>query len=468
MKRILFFLLFVIALWQTASITGCANIIPPEGGPRDSLPPRLLEASPLDSTRNFTGSRITFTFDEFVEVSNVSENLLVSPLPGNNPVVDYKLKTVTVRLRDTLEANTTYTFNFGSAIKDFTEGNPLKNFTYTFSTGSYIDSLQLSGRVILAETGRIDTTLIVMLHTSGNDSALFTQKPRYITKLDSKGQFTFTNLPPRTFYLYALKDNGGTKLYIDNRSLFAFADKPVSPKDKNDSIVLYAYAKPEPQQVTIPVLSGPRGRPNTPDKRLRYQTNLSDGMQDLLSPFTMQFDQPLRQFDTARISLYSDSAFNKPAAYRFSRDSTRKKIVLQTEWKENTLYHIIMDKDFAEDSSGKKLLKTDTLSFTTRKKSDYGILKLKLRNIDFTKNPVLIFTGGNNIMLSFPLTGPDFYLPMMLPIEYELRILYDTNKNGVWDPGQFYGKRIQPEIGKPFDRKLNIKAGWTNEFELAL
>jgi len=122
------------------SSPGCANIIPPQGGPRDSLPPVLEKVSPADSTLNFTGNKITFTFDEFIEVQNISENLIFSPTPSVNPYVEYKLKTVSVKLKDSLEANTTYTINFGNAIKDFTEGNPYKNFTYTFSTGNFIDS----------------------------------------------------------------------------------------------------------------------------------------------------------------------------------------------------------------------------------------------------------------------------------------------------------------------------------------
>ncbi|MBL7748961.1 MAG: Ig-like domain-containing protein, partial [Chitinophagaceae bacterium] len=436
--------LFLLILISTISGPGCANIIPPEGGPRDSIPPQLLKAEPGDSTRNFTGNRITFTFDEFVDVSNVQENLLMSPLPVNNPVIDFKLKTVTLKLKDTLESNTTYTFDFGNAIKDFAEGNVLKNFTYTFSTGRYIDSLQLEGKVILAETGGIDSTLIVMLHTSSDDSVVIRDKPRYITKLNAEGKFTFTNLPAKTFYLYALKDNGGTKRYMTDKLLFAFADKPVQVQGKNEPITLYAYAKPAPQQATA--IAVPKGRGNNADKRLKYQTSLIDGQQDLLSDFYMQFDLPLRSFDSTKLTLFSDSAFTRVEGYSFIKDSTRKRVRLQLPpvtgqpaWKENTLYHIILDKDFAEDSAGKKLLKTDTLSFKTKRKAEYGFLKLKLRNLDLSKNPVLIFFNSGGIINSYPLAGPDFSLSLVMPGEYQLRILYDANKNGIWDPGQFFG-----------------------------
>ncbi|HEY6062911.1 MAG TPA: hypothetical protein VIV35_04850, partial [Chitinophagaceae bacterium] len=141
---------------------------------------------------------------------------------------------------------------------------------------------------------------------------------------------------------------------------------------------------------------------------------------------------------------------------------------LAVTWKENTLYHIILEKDFAEDSSGKKLLKTDTLSFKTKKLSEYGSLQLKFRNLELTKNPVLQFVTNDFIYKSFPLGSSSFSQPIFLPGDYELRILYDDNKNGKWDPGDFFGKHKQPEIVKPVERKITVKAAWQNEVEIAL
>lgn len=468
-----FLFILVIAAISIIGSTGCANIIPPQGGPRDSLPPVLLKADPVDSARNFSETRITFSFDEFVDVQDVYNNLLVSPLPKNQPTVDYKLRTVTVKLKDTLEKNTTYTLNFGDALKDVNEGNIYKNFTYTFSTGSYLDSLALSGKVILAENGRIDTTLIVMLHTSADDSVVVKEKPRYITKLDGKGRFHFKNLPSKTFYIYALKDEGNTRRYLSGKQLFGFADKPVDMQAKNDSLTLYAYIAKKDKQATAssqPSGTSPRQTRGgaTADNRLKFSNNLSNGQQDLLGNFEMVCDKPLKVFDTSKIKLYTDSAFNPAKEYSFIKDSTGKKILLNITWQEATQYHIIMDKDFAEDSSGKKLFRTDTLSFTTKKKSDYGSLKLKLRNLDLTKNPVLQIMNGENIFKSITMTSTEFNSPMFLPGEYELRILFDNNQNGTWDPGDFFGKHIQPELVSPIERKITVKPNWQNEVEIAI
>ncbi|HQV61491.1 MAG TPA: Ig-like domain-containing protein [Chitinophagaceae bacterium] len=466
--------LISILLISTISGPGCANIIPPQGGPRDTIPPVLLKSNPGDSSVNFSGNKITFFFDEFVEVQNAQENLLVSPLPKITPFVDSKLKEVTVKLKDTLEPNTTYTLDFGNAIKDYTEGNVFKNFTYTFSTGKHIDSFELRGNVVLAETGKTDSTLIAILHTNPDDSAVVKDKPKYIARLDGKGNFYFKNLPEKTFYLYALKDEGGTRRYFGEKQLFAFADKPVSLQQKNEPVTLYAFAARQETQSTttmLPSISpGIRNKPGaaTADKRLKYQTTLQNNQQDLLSQFEMIFEQPLKNLDSSGIRLYTDTTYQPATDYKFVKDSTNKKLTLIYEWKENTLYHLIMDKDLAEDSAGKKLLKTDTLSFNTKKKADYGALKIRFRNLDITRNPVLLFILNQNIYKSFPMTGPDFTTSLFLPGEYELRMLYDENKNGVWDPGQFLGKRKQPELVKPIERKITVKPNWQNEFDIAL
>jgi hypothetical protein len=327
---------------------------------------------------------VTLNFDEFVELQNVQQALIISPLPKNFPDVSFKLKTVTVRMKDSLESNTTYTLQFGEAIKDFTEGNVLKNFSYTFSTGPYIDSLELKGNVVLAENGKTDTTLLVMLHSTGDDSAVVKEKPRYITRLDNKGNFLFKNLPPKTYYLYALKDDGGTRRYMSEKQLFAFADSAVRISGKNAPVTLYAYAgAASPTAANLATsLNANRPKKNTSgESRLKYTTNLSSGQHDLLKDFIMSFEEPLKTFDSLKIRLYTDSSFIPVAAYRFVLDTLSRNLTLLHSWKENTRYHLVMDKEFAADSAGRKLLKTDTLTFLTKKLAEYGSFKIRFKNL---------------------------------------------------------------------------------------
>ena len=469
--RILLSFLASVSLIISGIITGpgCANIVPPQGGPRDSIPPRLIKANPHDSATNFSGNKISFSFDDYVDVQNIQENLLVSPTPKINPVVEFKLNTVTVRLKDSLETNTTYILNFGNAIKDFNEGNILKDFTYVFSTGARIDSMELHGKVILAQDGKIDSTIIVMLHKNGDDSAVVKEKPRYIAKLNGNGEFIFKNLPPGIFYLYALKDESGTRRYQNIKQLFAFADKQVNiTAQKNEPVTLYAFADKQETKQPVISLGQRRVARETEDKRLRWKTNLANNLQDLQDDLVLSFDVPLRSFDSSKLRLLIDSTFTPVAGPVFLKDSTNKKIQLHYDWQENKMYHLVLDKEFAEDSSGKKLLKSDTLHFASRKKEDYGSLVLNFNNLDLTKNPVLLFIQGEEIKKSFPLTAAAFSQPLFVPGEYQMGILNDINKNGRWDPGEFLGKHKQPEIVKPVSRHITVKADTENEFEINL
>ena len=450
--------------------TGCANIIPPQGGPRDSIPPVLIRANPGDSSLHFDGNKINFSFDEYVKLENVQENLIVSPMPRITPVVEYKLNTVSVKLKDSLEPNTTYILNFGNAIRDENESNPLKNFTYIFSTGAYFDSLSLKGRIRIARTGETDTTLILMLHKSGRDSAVVEEKPRYITKPDGNGNFVFRNLPAGTFYLYALKDESGGRRYFNSNQLFAFADQPFNTAGKNDTITLYAWSDNKKAEslrsLNFQTPGQRRGQTQTEDKRLRWHTNLMNFSQDLQEDLILYFDQPLKKFDSTGISLFTDTSYNPVKGYKLSTDSLLTSATIHVNWVENTQYHLILNKEFGEDSTGKKLLKTDTVHFATRRKEDYGQLSIRFRGIDTATHPVVQFVSNDEVKRSFPLKSADLKQDLFVPGDYQLRILFDRNQNGVWDGGEFFGKRIQPEIVKPVKRKITVKAGMENEFEI--
>ena len=473
MKRFFLYILtiFLILKIQVLSV-GCANIVPPQGGLKDSIPPILSKASPADSSSNFSEKKITLTFDEYITLQNPNQELIISPVPKQEPEMESKLKILTIRLRDTLEPNTTYTLNFGNAIRDVNEGNIAKNFTYIFSTGRTFDSLTLSGKVLLAASGKVDTTLVVMLHKNGDDSAVVNEKPRYLTRLDSSGNFRFRNLPWGTFYIYALQDQGGSHRYQSEKQLFAFADSSIRLQINNKPVVLYAYAEPGstpgPGTSRPQVTTKPKPSSDNSEKRLKIQTNISAGQLGLLDSLTLSFEQPLKNLDTSLIHFSTDSSFTPVTNYRIVADSTLKKLTLPYNWKENTQYNLIIEKDFAQDTLGRALFKADTLKFKTKKITDYGTVRIRFKNFDPSVNPVLLFVQSENVIRSYPLSGVELTQTIFPPGEYDLRVLYDRNKNGKWDPGQFFEKHIQPERVKPIGRKLTIKANWDNEFDIAL
>ena len=308
---------------------------PPGRRSKDSLPPVLLEATPKDSTTQFTGNRVILNFDEFVEIQNAYENVLVSPTPNNVPNITARFRTVTVRIKDTLEPNTTYSINFGNGLRDINEGNIATNFTYVFSTGNKLDTNSLSGRVILAETGKIDTTLIVVLHRNLADSAVAKDKPRYIAKLDGKGFFRFSNLADGTFALYAIP-NDYSKHYDDTTKPFAFTDKPLSSTD-NTPVTLYAYALPKIDTVPAkarPAQATPKAKE---DKQLRVSTNLDGGKQDLLKNLEISFNKKITKFDSARIHFLGPD-LNVIPNYKIVRDTNQTRFTFLYTWPENTPY----------------------------------------------------------------------------------------------------------------------------------
>ena len=463
-SHLLFFAAFVSGIFFISVMgSGCAQIGAPTGGPRDSLPPILVSSNPKLLSTNFSGNKISLVFDEYVDVQDIQNNVLVSPFPKTNPLVEFKLKTVTVKLKDTLLPNTTYAINFGNAIRDNNEGNPFKNFTYVFSTGNTIDSMNLSGKVTIAETGKKDSTIIVMLYRDVDDSAVQKRKPNYITHLDSSGNFNFTNLSEGRYKLYALLDGDGGKTYNSKTELFAFADSEIVVSNNTPAVDLYAYAEEKDVKKT-PASAVPKA-PTQADKRLRYSTTLSNNEQDLLSDLMISFNKPLKIFDSTKIVL-TDTNYNR-ISHELFIDSNRKNIDIKAKWMEASQYRLIINKDVGSDSTGLALTRSDTLRFNAKKTEDYGNIVLRFRNIDTAKHPVLLFIRDGQIYKSFPIKANQWSDKLFVPGEYELRILFDSNNNGVWDPGN-YTKKIQPEKGITLDNKLSIKANWDNERDIKL
>ena len=467
--------IFFISISIITTETGCASIVPPTGGPRDSLPPVVLNIDPRDSARLFKEKKITITFNEFVQLVDVQQNLIMSPTTKTNPITNIKLKTVVVTIKDTLDENTTYSLDFGNSIRDLNEGNPLRNFRYVFSTGTTIDTLELGGRVLVAETGKADSTLVVILHTKFDDSAVVKEKPRYVTRVDTAGYFSFRNLASGTYAMYALEDEGGQRRFLSKEQLFAFADTPIASSSGRRDILLYAFHEKDTTTKPESTLKQPERRPATgikvdrdrAERLLRYQTNVSGGL-DLLQNFEFNFSpEPLRSFDSTQV-LFTDEAFTPIRNYYFIRDTSNKKVTLVHPWIENTSYNVIIDTLFAEDTLGRRILKKDTISFQTKRNSEYGLVRLRFMNLSLADNPVLQFIQGDDVKVSHTFTNNVFFARLFTPGEYELRIVSDRNRNGEWDTGQFFGERRQPERVLRISRKINVKANWDNEVDIQL
>lgn len=455
-----FLFIFFASFIALSFITGgCAQIGTPNGGIKDSLPPVLIRATPAENARNVKTNKITLEFNEYIDVQEIANNILVSPAQNKFPVIIANPRSVVVRFRDSMLPNTTYHINFGNAIRDINENNIAKDFSYTFSTGNTIDSLNLFGKVTLAENGTVDSNMIVMLYRNQVDTAVQKFKPDYIAKVKSNGSFSFTNLPAETFKIYALRDKDGSKTYNGKAELFAFNPQPVNPAAAKDSIELLAFADEKEADQKLPAK-----KPELA-KKLSYTTTAFP-RQDLLNPAVLTFNNPLKEVDTAGIYI-TDTLYNKLTGVRYKLDSTFHKLSLNYNWQPETNLRLIVEKDAVADSAGTELLKTDTVRFTTMQKEDYAALILRFTGLDLSLNPTLQFVEGDNVKMSYPLTGNQWSSSLFPPGEYSVRILYDTDKNGIWTTGN-YLKKQQPEVVVALPQKLSVRANWDNEREINL
>lgn len=191
----------------------CARIVTPKGGDKDSLPPKYRTSSPKMNATNFKGKSIAIDFDEYIVLDNATDKLIVSPPLKKKPVIGSKLKTLYIKDLDSLQENTTYIFDFGDAITDFTEGNRLNHFSFAFSTGAVIDTLSYKGRLLNAYTLKTEKDKYVALYRNKDKDFIRSHIPDYITKCDSNGRFFFQNIKEGDYLLLAFDDQNRNMIY---------------------------------------------------------------------------------------------------------------------------------------------------------------------------------------------------------------------------------------------------------------
>jgi hypothetical protein len=222
-------------LFSAGFLFRCANVMAPTGGPKDITPPKILEAVPPNHSIRFTGNTFSITFDEYVKLDKVAQQLLISPPMAQLPDFKIKKKTLLVRFKEPLKPNTTYSVFFGDAIQDVNEGNPLHDFTYVFSTGNTIDSMSLRGQVVQAQDLKPADGVFVMLYKNNNDtipldSLPLRVKPFYLSKTDKKGYFWFSGLADTSYLIFALKDENASLTFDQPSEEIAFLDTLVKPQ----------------------------------------------------------------------------------------------------------------------------------------------------------------------------------------------------------------------------------------------
>ena len=231
MKKL--FYIFCIA----SIIVGCARMGSPDGGWYDDDPPRVIGATPEDKATNVKSKKITILFDEFIKLEDATNKVIVSPPQLEQPEIKSSGKKIIVELQDTLKDNTTYTIDFSDAISDNNEGNPMGNYTYSFSTGEQIDTFEVSGYVLDASNLEPIKGIAVGLYDDLADSAFKTKPLMRISRTDGSGHFVIKGVAPGTYRAYALQDADGDFRFTQKGEMIAFNHDTFEPSSKPDTRV---------------------------------------------------------------------------------------------------------------------------------------------------------------------------------------------------------------------------------------
>jgi len=500
------------------------------GGLKDTLAPVLVASSPENFSTDFKGDRFILQFDEYVKLKNLNKQLITSPPMKYEPLITPTnvSKVITVQIRDTLQPNTTYSFNFGQSITDNNEGNAINQFKYVFSTGSYIDSLSISGIIKDSYEKEVDNFVSVMLYEANDtfkDSIIYKQSPRYITNtLDSLRTFKLENLKAGKYLLMALKDKGGNNRYNPKEDKIGFIKhfitipndtvyeielfkesqplkvlKPIQasgnrlylPYDskqnfklqkptivlKNNNEILESIVTQFPKKDSLQIWYKPLKadsltlevtKENYTKKftfRVKDQKKdtmnikaVQNGLLHYRDRFTLETETPLVKFDKSKIKLVNKDS----VAVDFTTEYDVFDQKLYVDFKRQPLekYKFTFLPGALTDFYDKT---NDTLSYklATKEYEDYGNLVLDLKNVK--RFPIIIeITNkkGDVVLASDYSEGKTkIEFPLLVPESFTVRIIYDDNKNKIYDSGDFLTKTYSEEVFY-YQKQVDVRTNW--------
>ena len=467
-------------------VYGCAQQGAPTGGPKDEDPPVVLKTTPSNYSTNFNTKKITITFDEYLDMGNFTQELVVSPPMEEKPEIKLRNKMLMIEFEEELKEDVTYTFNFGEGIKDLNEKNVLLNYEFVFSTGDYLDSLSVKGTLRNAFDMSVpENPINVMLYTEMEDSIPLKQIPYYVGRADKEGNFAVNNLKAGIYKMFVLKDGNNNFLFDMPDEQIAFLDSILTiDGDYFRKILLetgvYDSTDLQPKPLVIDVDTVGM----TADSLQMVLDSLELLKPDFNSLYVDLFmftEDPVNQFisdfkrdDKKKIELLfslplTDSFFFAPVfpdtltsadlvpEFGLNRDSL-------TIWMADTIVAGIDTIQLSltytvPDSLGNPLIKTDTLQFayrerTTKKKSE--------EKKDEKKETLQISTIRSRAKhdirhdLNFTISQP---LGRIDPELFELFIIPDSLEVPV---------EIQPFIDTTHLRRARIKHSWKEEGQYRL
>jgi len=516
-KYILFLLVLV-----TASCAKRGNIT---GGLKDTLAPVLKMSFPKNFSTNFKGTEIKLTFDEYVKLKDLNKQLVISPPMKHEPLIlpTNASKYLTIKINDTLQPNTTYSFNFGQSIQDNNEGNPYNQFKYIFSTGEHVDSLSLAGSVKDAYNKEVESFVSVMLYDVNDkfkDSVVYNENPRYITNtLDSLKTFKLENLKSGKYLLAAMKDYNSNNKFnpkkdkigfkkqfvtIPNDSLFELklfkevlpfkASKPIQASGnrlilpyegrgndskitlKNKSEILPTIITKFPKKDSLQVWYKPLKVDSlslsvAKDKyKADFTFKIKDQKKDSVNINAVQngilnFRERFTLESATPLSKFDNSKIkliNKDSVsvdFTPEYDDFNQKLFLDFKKEPSEIYTFTIMPGALTDYLEQS---NDTLIYrlTTRNLSDYGNLTVNLLNVKhFPVIVELTNEKGDVLATEYSESKTKIEFNLVEPTIFWLRLIYDDNKNKEWDSGNFLEKRQAEEIVY-FSKGIDVRANW--------
>ena len=414
----------------------CANMASPNGGPFDETPPRFVRSTPNINQTNFTGRRIEILFDELIQIEKPSENVIITPPQQNLPVIRTAGRRVIVELKDSLVSDVTYTIDFTNSISDNNEKNVLENFSFAFSTGDVIDSLEISGIVLDASNLEPMPNILVGLHRDLADSA-FTTTPFFRTsKTNDRGKFTIRNVAEGTYRIYALNDVNRDYLFDQPGEDIAFLDSLIIPSFEStirhdtiwkdsltvDTILVVNYNRFTPDDIVLRLFK---------EKFQRQYMLRPERTQNNL--FTLRFNAPL---DTLPVIELLDNQLSDDWYITQIPDAAATTVNYwikdSTVWEMDTLHLSVTY--FETDSLSKLQLRTDTIHLSIRRQQTTPQRRSQSDEpppIDFlTMN--ISFAGSINVFDTLTITFPEPTLDLTKEV-FLLEIKQDT----LWNPVEF-------------------------------
>lgn len=430
-------------LWTLASLAllaSCASIGNPSGGPRDEDPPRFVRANPAPGSVNVKRDRIEIEFDEIVNVKDAFSKVVVSPVSKNPPRVSSQGRKITVQFNDTLLPNTTYTVDFANSIEDNNESNKLQGFTYTFSTGDRIDTLQVSGMVLSADGLEPQQGMIVGLHSNLSDTAFATLPLERIAKTDDRGRFTIMGIAPGEYRIYALADVDNDYRRANPEEAMAFYDFTITPTA-------------ERVEATDTVFDLHTGAVDTVVTRQRTRFLPNDILlRSFESDFKTQFLQKYERVDSTRVRLiFNAPSDSLPGLGFVDTEGYKDWNVLERSEHNDTLTYWLLPRSLVAtdslrlavtymrpDSTRKLVSGTDTLRFfTNRPKAPKKEKKKSKKEEEADTVPPKIPALGMKVLTS---STHEVFNPLLIEFDTPLQSLdsaafhLETMIDSVWTP----------------------------------